>query len=82
MTILYREGAILLNIKMYQESRQTRQDVQGIRKGVKTVVIETRERLDFKERDKVVLDRGEFKVTSVDFIPSIKTIVQNIFLKK
>ena len=52
------EGAIPFKYKDITRRTQSQQDVTGIRKGVKTVVIETRERLDFKQRDKVILDRG------------------------
>lgn len=73
------EGAIPFKYKDITRRTQSQQNVQGIRKGVKTVVIETRERLDFKERDKVVLDRGEFKVTSVDFIPDKNYSAKHFF---
>lgn len=73
------EGAISFKYKDVSRSRQTRQDVIGLRKGVKTVVIETRERLDFKERDKVVLDRGTFKVTNVEFVPDKNYSAKHFF---
>ncbi len=73
------EGAIPFKYKDITRRTQSQQDVQGIRKGVKTVVIETRERLNFKERDKVVLDRGEFKVTSVDFLPDKNYSAKHFF---
>ncbi len=73
------EGAIPFKYKDVTRRTQSQQNVQGIRKGVKTVVIETRERLNFKERDKVVLDRGEFKVTSVDFLPDKNYSAKHFF---
>lgn len=73
------EGAIPFKYKDVTRRTQSQQNVQGIRKGVKTVVIETRERLDFKERDKVVLDRGEFKVTSVEFLPDKNYSAKHFF---
>jgi hypothetical protein len=73
------EGAIPFKYKDITRRTQSQQNVQGIRKGVKTVVIETRERLNFKERDKVVLDRGEFKVTSVDFLPDKNYSAKHFF---
>lgn len=73
------EGAIPFKYKDITRRTQSQQDVTGIRKGVKTVVIETRERLEFKQRDKVILDRGEFKVTSVEFIPDKNYSAKHFF---
>lgn len=73
------EGAIPFKYKDVSRSRRTDQAVSGLRKGTKTVVIETRERLDFKERDKVTLDRGTFKVTSVEFLPDQNYSAKHLF---
>lgn len=73
------ESAIPFKYKDITRTRQTQQPVQGLRKAVQTIVIETRERLDFKERDKVTLDRGTFKVTSVDFQPDKNYSAKHFF---
>jgi len=73
------ENAIPFKYKDVSRSRQTRQDIQGLRKAVQTVLIETRERLDFKERDKIKLDRGTFKITNVEFIPDQNYSAKHFF---
>lgn len=62
------EGAIPFKYKDITRSRSTEQVIQGLKKGIQTVIIETRSKIPFKTKDIVKLDRGEFKVTQVEFI--------------
>lgn len=62
------ESAIPFKYKDITRSRSTEQAIQGLKKGIQTIIIETRVKLPFKQRDIVKLDRGEFKVTQVEYI--------------
>lgn len=62
------ESAIPFTYKDITRSRTTEQVIQGLKKPVQTIIIETRSKLPFKERDIVKIDRGEFKITQVEYI--------------
>lgn len=62
------ESAIPFKYKDITRSRSTEQAIQGLKKGIQTIIIETRTKLPFKQRDIVKLDRGDFKVTQVEYI--------------
>lgn len=62
------ESAIPFKYKDITRSRTTDQVIQGLKKNTTTVVIETRAKLPFKLKDLIKLDRGEYKITQVDYI--------------
>lgn len=62
------EGAIPFKYKDITRSRSTEQVIQGLKKGIQTIIIETRDKLPFKTKDIVKIDRGEFKITQVEYI--------------
>lgn len=62
------ESAVPFTYKDITRSRTTEQVIQGLKKPIKTIIIETRSKLPFKEKDLVKIDRGEYKITQVDFI--------------
>jgi len=62
------ESAIPFKYKDITRSRSTEQAIQGLKKPIQTIIIETRVKLPFKEKDIVKLDRGEYKITQVEYI--------------
>lgn len=73
------EAPVPFTYKDITRSKRNQQDIQGLRKATLTVVIETRAKLDFKQRDKIVLDRGQFKVTDVELVPDTNYNAKQIF---
>jgi hypothetical protein len=80
------ESAVLFHFKDITKSRRQQQDIQGLRKPVQSITIETRDKLAFKERDKVKIENREYKVTNVESVPdqnfSAKHIFKNLNLYK
>lgn len=67
---------------MYRDvtrSRSTEQVVNGLKKPIYTVIIETRAKLPFKTKDLVKLDRGTFKVTQVELVEDTNYAGKKIF---
>lgn len=62
------ESAVPFTYKDITRSRTTEQVIQGLKKPIKTIIIETRNKLPFKEKDLVKIDRGEYKITQVELI--------------
>lgn len=62
------EGAIPFKYKDITRSRSTEQVIQGLKRPIHTIIIETRSKLPFKTKDLVKLDRGEYKVSQVEYI--------------
>ena len=80
------EGGVVFRYKDITRSRNVQEAVQGLRKNVKTLVIETRSKLSFKEQDIVKTELGTYKITQVDHIQddnfSAKQFLKNINLYK
>ena len=60
--------SVLFKYKDITRSRSTEQAIQGLKKGIQGIIIETRTKLPFKPKDIVKIDRGEFKITQVEYI--------------
>jgi hypothetical protein len=73
------ESAIPFTYKDITRSRSTEQVLQGLKKPIQTIVIETRSKLPFKVKDLVKIDRGEFKVTQVDYIEDTNYAAKQVF---
>jgi len=73
------ESAIPFTYKDITRSRSTEQVIQGLKKQVFTVIIETRSKLPFKTKDLVKLDRGEFKVIQVEYIHDTNVSAKQFF---
>lgn len=75
------EGSVPFKYKDITRTRQIDQTVQGLRKNVKTVVIETRTKLPFKEQDIVKTELGEYKITQVEYIQDDNYAAKQFFKK-
>lgn len=62
------EGGVVFTYKDITRSRNIEQSIQGLRKNNRTLIIETRTKLPFKEQDIVKTELGTYKITQVDQI--------------
>jgi len=72
------EGSISFKYKDVTRRRSVEQAVQGIRKNNKTVIIESRSKLPFKEQDIVKTELGEYKIVQVEYIQDDNYVAKQI----
>jgi hypothetical protein len=73
------EHAVPFTYKDITRSRSTEQAIQGLKKGIHGIIIETRAKYAFKPKDLITLDRGEYKVTQVEHVYDDNFTAKQIF---
>jgi hypothetical protein len=73
------EAPIPFTYKDITRARTTEQVITGLVKATQSVVIETRTKLPYKPRDIIKIDRGDFKITRVDYIEDDNYTAKQIF---
>lgn len=71
--------SVLFKYKDITRSRSTEQAIQGLKKGIQSIIIETRSKLPFKPRDIVKIDRGEYKITQVEYINDVNYTAKHLY---
>lgn len=73
------ESPIPFTYKDITRARTVEQVIAGLGKQTQAIVIETRAKLPFKPRDIVKIDRGQFKITRVDYIEDDNYTAKTLF---
>lgn len=73
------EAPIPFTYKDITRARTVEQVITGLGKQTQAIVIETRTKLPYKPRDIIKIDRGDFKITRVDYIEDDNYTAKQIF---
>lgn len=73
------ESPIPFKYKDITRARTAEQAIAGLSKQTQAIILETRAKLPFKPRDIIKIDRGEFKITRVDYIEDDNYTAKQIF---